>query len=100
MAKHAGRVGSGLSWVNRVASQSGSFLNGSIRLRVAGQVGLRIKLSCPIFFKQAFFFFEIDAICQLLMSFLTVIRFSLVILFLITTKHLIPKFGATLIPAF
>ena len=35
-----------------------------------------------------FFFFEIDAICQLFMSSLTVIRFSLVILLPITTKHL------------
>ena len=44
-----------------------------------------------------FFFLEIDAICQLFMSFLTVIRFSLVILLSITTKHLIPKFGTTLV---
>ena len=72
--------------VNRVAGQNGSFLNGSIELRVkrvAGWVGS----SWPVFFKQ-FFFFEIDAICQLFMSSLTVIRFSLVILLPITTKHL------------
>ena len=35
-----------------------------------------------------FFFFEIDTICQLFMNSLTVIRFSLVILLPITTKHL------------
>ena len=40
------------------------------------------------YFSNIFFFFEIDAICQLFMSFLTMIRFSLVILLPITTKHL------------
>ena len=39
-------------------------------------------------FQTIFFFFEIDVICQLFMSSLTVIRFSLVILLPITTKHL------------
>ena len=70
--------------------------------RVAGQTGRglsRVELT-RIFQKKKFFFFEVDAICQLFMSSLTVIRFSLVILLPITTKHLIPKFGVTLVPAF
>ena len=78
------------------SGQYRSFLNGSIGLRVNW-----VELTCifqTIFF--FFFFFEIDAICQLFMSSLTVIRFSLVILLPITTKHLIPKFGATLVPFF
>ena len=75
-------------WVNQVTGRGSS--------RVANQVELSHIFQTSFFF----FFFEIDAICQLFMSFLTVIRFSLVILFLITTKHLIPKFGATLVPAF
>ena len=45
-------------------------------------------------------FFLINVIYQLFMSSLIVIRFSLVILLPITTKHLIPRFGATLVPAF
>ena len=52
------------------------------------------------YFSNKFFFFEIDSICLLFMSSLTVIKFSLVIMLPITTKHLIPKFGATLVPAF
>ena len=51
----------------------------------SGRVLNQVKLT-RIF--QTFFFFEIDAICQLFMSSLTVIRFLLVILLLITTKHL------------
>ena len=80
-----GRVGSGSSRVNRVASQNGTFLNGSI--------GLRVESGCKpgrvdLYFSNIFFFFEIDAIYQLFMSSLTVIRFLLVILLPITTKHL------------
>ena len=41
------------------------------------------------FSNKFFFFFEIDAICQLFISSLTVIKFSLVILLPITTKHFI-----------
>ena len=89
MAKQAGRIGFG-------SGQSG---HGSKRVifkrvnRVAGQTGhglswvaSRVKLTR--IFQIFFFFFEVDAICQLFMSSLTVIRFSLVILLLITTKHL------------
>ena len=54
--------------------------------RVASRVELtRIFQTIFFFF---FWFFEIDAIYQLFMSSLTVIRFSLVILLTITTKHL------------
>ena len=70
MAKRAGRV-------NRVAGQTGHRLS---------WVASRVELT-RIF--QFFFFFEVDAICQLFMSSLTIIRFSLVILLPITTKHLI-----------
>ena len=84
MAKRAGRVGFG-------SGQSG---HGSKRVifkrvnRVTGQTGRglsRVELT-RIF--QNFFFFEVDAIYQLFMSSLTIIRFSLVILLPITTKHL------------
>ena len=51
------------------------------------RVASRVKLTC-IFQKQKIFFFEVDVICQLFMSSLTIIRFSLVILLPITTKHL------------
>ena len=90
MAKQAGRVGFGsgqsgrgskrviFKRVNRVAGQTGRGL-----CRVASQVNLTL-----IFQNFFFFFFEVDAICQLFMSFLTIIRFSLVILLPITTKHL------------
>ena len=69
----SGRVGSG-HWSKRVN-------------RVVGKMGrgLQVGSSWPVFF---FFFFEVDAICQLFMSSLTIIRFSLVILLSITTKHL------------
>ena len=88
MAKRAGQGGFGsgqlgrgskrviFKQVNRVTDQTGRGLS-----RVASQVR-------PVFFKQIFFFFEVDAICQLFMSSLTVIRLSLVILLPITTKHL------------
>ena len=76
MAKRAGRVGSGSGRVNRVAGQTGCGLS-----RVASRVELT-----RIF--KFFFFFEVVVICQLFMSSLTIIRFSLVILLPITTKHL------------
>ena len=56
--------------------------------RVAGQSGRKSGRVDP-YFSNKFFFWEINAIYQLFMSFLTVIRFSLVILLPITTKHLI-----------
>ena len=62
--------------VNRVVGQSG---------RGSSQVMSRVELT-RIF--QTSFFLEIDAICQLFMSSLTVIRFSLVILLPIITKLL------------
>ena len=74
MAKRAGRVGFG-------SGQSGCWSN-----------GLRVESGCesgrvdPYF--SNFFFLEVDAICQLFMSSLTIIRFLLVILLPITTKHL------------
>ena len=86
MAKRAGRggfgsgqMGRGSKWiifkrVNRVAGQLGHRLS-------------RVKLT-RIFQTSLFFFFEINAIYQLFMSSLTVIRFSLMILLPITTKHL------------
>ena len=68
MAKRAGQGGSG---------QMGRRLS---------QVTSRVKLTR--IFQTIFFFLEVDVICQLFMSSLTVIRFSLVILLSITTKHL------------
>ena len=70
---------------------------GLIRLRV-DRVTSWVELTR--IFQTNFFFFEIDVICQLFMSSLIVIRFSLVILLPITTKHLIPKFRATLVLTF
>ena len=90
MAKPAGRVGCGsgqsgrgskrvvFKLVNRVAGQTGRGLS---------RVASRVKLT-RIFQKKFFFFFEVDVIYQLFMSSLTIIRFSLVILLPITTKHL------------
>ena len=90
MAKRAGRVGFGsgqsgrgskrviFKRVNRVAGQTGRGLS---------WVASRVELT-RIFQKKIFFFFEVDAICQLFMSSLIIIRFSLVILLPITTKHL------------
>ena len=87
MAKRAGRVGFGsgqsghgskrviFKQVNWVAGQTGRGLS-----RVASRVELT-----RIF---QIFFFEVGAICQLFMSSLTIIRFSLVILLPIITKHL------------
>ena len=80
MAKRAGWVGSIGSqvktgygskriifkWVNRVAGQTGRGLS---------RVASRVELTCIFLF----FIFEVDAICQLFMSSLTIIRFSLVI---------------------
>ena len=92
MAKRAGWVGSG-----RVGGQTGHWSKRVIFKRVnrvAGQTGhglsrvaSRVELT-RIFQKKKIFFFEVDAICQLFMSSLTIIRFSLVILLPITTKHL------------
>ena len=78
VAKRVGRVGS-----IGFAGQDGSFLNRLIGSQVeSGRVD-------PYFSNNFFFFFfEIDVICQLFMSSLTVIRFSLVILLPITIKHL------------
>ena len=49
VAKRAGQVEFGLSqsslWVNQVAGQNMSFLNGSIGLRVTGRVGSRDRSS-------------------------------------------------------
>ena len=73
--RHGKTGGSGR--VNRVAGQTGCGLS-----RVVSRVEL------THIFQIFFFFFEVDAICHLFMSFLTVIRFSLVILLLITTKPL------------
>ena len=86
------RVGSGSSRVNRVTGQNWSFLNGSIGLRVESgcelsRVASQVKLT-RIFQFFIFYFFEVDAICQVFMSSLTIIRFSLMILLPITTKHL------------
>ena len=77
----AGQLGRGLKrvifkLVNRVAGQTGHGLS---------QVASRVEFTRIFLF---FFFFEVDAICQLFMSSLTVIRFSLMILLPITTKHL------------
>ena len=67
----------GESGQNRSRVESGHGLS-----RVASQVKLtRI-------FQTNFFFFLVNAICQLFMSSLIVIRFLLVILLLITTKQL------------
>ena len=72
--------------VKRVTGQNESFLNGSIGSRVElGRESGRVDL---YFSNNFFFFFETDAIYQLFMSSLTVIRFSPVILLPITTKHL------------
>ena len=64
--------------VNQVTGQTGCRLS---------RVASRVKLT-RIFQKKKFFFFEVDAICQVFMSSLTIIRFSLMILLPITTKHL------------
>ena len=60
--------------------------------RGSSQVTSQVEL-IHIFQTIFFFFFEIDVICQLFISSLTVIRFSLMILLPITTKQLIPKFS-------
>ena len=87
MEKRAGRGG----------FRSGQMGRGSKRIifkrvnRVAGQLGHRLsRVELTRIFQTSFFFFffEINAIYQLFMSSLTVIRFSLMILLPITTKHL------------
>ena len=88
MVKRVGRIGS-----NEFAGQTG---RGSKQVifkwvnRVAGQTGRGLSwVELTHIIQNFFFFFEIDIICQLFMSSLTVIRFSLVILLPITTKHFI-----------
>ena len=93
MAKRARRVefrlGQSSLQVKRVTGQNESFLNGSIRSWVESSRELgRVDSYFSNNFFFFFWFFEIDAIYQLFMSSLTVIRFSLVILLTITTKHL------------
>ena len=90
MAKRAGQVGfgsgqSGLR-VKQVTGQNMSFLNRSIGSQV--ESGRKLGRVDSYFSNNFFFFFEIDAICRLFISSLTVIRFSLVLLLPITTKHL------------
>ena len=74
MIRHRHGKTGGSGRVNRIASQTGYELSW-------------VELTC-IFQTKNFFFFKVNAICQLFMSFLTVIRFSLVILLPIITKHL------------
>ena len=57
MAKRAGRGGSGSGRVNRVTGQNGSFLNGSIGLRVKRVAGCASGQVDPYFSKKNFFFF-------------------------------------------
>ena len=92
--RHGKTGGSDQVWVGSIGSRVKTG-HGSKRvifkrvIRVAGQTGRglsRVELTC--IFQNFFFFFEVDAICQLFMSSLTIIRFSLVILSPITTKHL------------
>ena len=73
--RHGKMGGSGRVWV---VGQTGHELS---------QVASRVKLTR--IFQTIFLFFEVDAICQLFMSSSIVIRFSLVILLPIATKHLI-----------
>ena len=73
----AGRVGFG-------SGQSGCGSNGS-RVESGRESGRVDSYFSNNFF---FFFWEIDAICQLFMSSLTMIRFSLMILVPIITKYL------------
>ena len=66
--------------------------SGSVRVWLIGsqvKLGYESSRVNPYFSNNFFFlFFEIDAICQLFMSSLTVIRFLLVILLPITSRHL------------
>ena len=91
--RHGKTGGSGSGRVNRVAGQKQVIFKRVSR--VAGQTGhrlsrvaSRVELTRIFQFFFYFLFFEVDAICQLFMSSLTIIRFSLVILLPITTKHL------------
>ena len=73
-----GKMG-GLDRVNQVCGSIGSQVESG---RETGRVD-------PYFLNKFFFFFffEIDAIYQLFLSFLTVIKFSLVILLPLTNYH-------------
>ena len=83
MAKRVGRVGFGLGQSGRKSNKS--FLNGSIKSQVESGWGTsRVDL---YFSNNYLFFFEINTICQLFLSSLTVIRFSLVILLPLTNYH-------------
>ena len=89
MAKRAGQVGfgsgqSGLR-VKQVTGQNMSFLNRSIGSQV--ESGRKLGRVDSYFSNNFFFFLEIDAICQLFLSSLTVIRFSLMILLSLTKYH-------------
>ena len=87
MAKRAGRVGSiGFAGQTGHGSKRVIFKTGQSGYRLSWVVS-RVELT-RIFQIIFFFFLEIDAICQLFMSSLIVIRFSLVTLLPITTKHL------------
>ena len=79
----SGQTGHGSKRVIFKMGQSGCGSNGSWveSGHESGQVD-------PYFSNIFFFFGERDAICQLFISSLIVIRFSLVILLPITTKHL------------
>ena len=93
--------GLGQVGVNRVCGSIGSrFKTGHFKTGQLGRGSGWVDLYFSNKFFFFFFFFEIDAICQSFMSFSIVIKFSLVILLPITTKHLTPKFGATFVPAF
>ena len=91
MAKRAGRVVS-IQFAGQMGRESKQVIFKCVN-RVAGQLGCGLSRvtsrgRVDPHFPNFFFFFEIDAICQLFMSSLTMIRFSLVILLPITTKHL------------
>ena len=78
----------GLGRVNRVVGQNGSRVKRVIFKwvnRITGQVASQVELTR--IFQTIFFFFEIDAIYQLFMSSLIVIRFSPVILLILTNYH-------------
>ena len=75
-------------WAGQVKSIgfAGQTCCGSIRSRVKS--GHELGRVDPYFSNKFFFFFlEIDAICQLFMNSLTVIKFSLVILLSLTNYH-------------
>ena len=80
MAKWAGRVGF-------ESGQSGCRSNGSW-VESACESGQVDPYFSNKYIYIYIYIFEVDDICQLFMSSLTVIRFSLMILLPITTKHL------------